>query len=155
GGERRALDGILHGRGVRRVVLRGRRADETQGLAGAGLERANALPCRASQALYVGRMANTKARRKPKARAAQAASKPAQAQAKHRLLRTVDAQRDHIRGSRPKRGLTMVVIYGDYLCPYCRRLKGVLDRLRTTLGDKLSYAYRQFPNEKAHPGAEF
>ena len=75
--------------------------------------------------------------------------------AERRLLRSVDEERDHIRGGRPGRGRAKVLIYGDYLCPYCRRLKPVLDRLRATLGERATYAYRQFPNEKAHPGAEF
>jgi Na+:H+ antiporter, NhaA family len=47
-----------------------------------------------------------------------------------------------------------VLIYGDYLCPYCRRLGQVLDRLRLTLGDRLVQVYRHYPNERAHPGAE-
>jgi NhaA family Na+:H+ antiporter len=62
---------------------------------------------------------------------------------------------DHIRGERHPRGRSQVVIYSDYLCPYCRRLVPVLERLRKALGDRLAYAYRHFPNEKAHPGAEF
>ena len=48
-----------------------------------------------------------------------------------------------------------VVLYGDYLCPYCRRLRPVLDRLRQTFGERLAYAFRHFPNERVHPGATF
>ncbi len=47
-----------------------------------------------------------------------------------------------------------VLIYGDYLCPYCRQLGQVLTRLRLTLGDRLVQVYRHYPNERAHPGAE-
>ena len=47
-----------------------------------------------------------------------------------------------------------VVAYGDFLCPYCRRLVPVLARLREALGDRLVYVFRHFPNERAHPGAE-
>jgi Na+:H+ antiporter, NhaA family len=71
-----------------------------------------------------------------------------------RLLRAIDPRRDHIRGSRGATGRITVVLYGDYLCPYCRRLREVLERLRHALSDRLSYAYRHFPNERAHPGAE-
>jgi NhaA family Na+:H+ antiporter len=46
------------------------------------------------------------------------------------------------------------VLYGDFLCPYCRRLREVLQRLRYALGERLAYTYRYFPNERAHPGAE-
>jgi NhaA family Na+:H+ antiporter len=73
-----------------------------------------------------------------------------------RLLRPVDRRRDHVRGpATAQRGQVTVVIYGDYLCPFCRRLRPVLTRLREALGDRLAYAYRQFPNERVHPGAEF
>ncbi len=75
--------------------------------------------------------------------------------AERRLLRPVDRRRDHVRGGPAQRGQATVVIYGDYLCPYCRRLRPVLARLREALGDRLAYAYRQFPNERVHPGAEF
>src|SRR5579871_3753848 len=77
-----------------------------------------------------------------------------------RLLKPIDRRRDHLRGGPPKpargrqRG-AVVLIYGDYLCPYCRRLRLVLERLRKAMGERLTYAYRQFPNERVHPGAEF
>ena len=76
--------------------------------------------------------------------------------AERRLLRPVDRRRDQVRGGPAgRRRQSTVVIYGDYLCPYCRRLRPVLARLREALGDRLAYAYRQFPNERVHPGAEF
>lgn len=69
-----------------------------------------------------------------------------------RLIRQIDRRRDHARGG-TGRGVVSVLIYGDYLCPYCRRLARVLTRLRETLGERMLYVYRQFPNERAHPGA--
>ncbi|HEY2710044.1 MAG TPA: Na+/H+ antiporter NhaA [Caulobacteraceae bacterium] len=69
------------------------------------------------------------------------------------LRRAVDRKRDHVRGGGPKLTQFTVVVYSDYLCPYCRRLKDVLDRLREALGERLAYVYRHFPNERAHPGA--
>jgi NhaA family Na+:H+ antiporter len=71
-----------------------------------------------------------------------------------RLLRPVDRTRDHVRGG-TEPGAVTVLIYGDYLCPYCRRLRGVIARLRRALGERLAYVFRHFPNEHAHPGAEF
>jgi NhaA family Na+:H+ antiporter len=71
-----------------------------------------------------------------------------------RLLRPVDPERDHLRGGSGP-GAVTVLIYGDYLCPYCRRLRSVLGRLRRALGDRMAYVFRHFPNEHAHPGAEF
>ena len=76
--------------------------------------------------------------------------------ADRRLLRPVDRRRDHVRGGPAgKRGQSTVLIYSDYLCPYCRRLRPVLARLHEALGDRMAYAYRQFPNERVHPGATF
>jgi NhaA family Na+:H+ antiporter len=76
-------------------------------------------------------------------------------QSPHRLIRRLDARRDHFRGGAPAAGRSAVLVYGDYLCPYCQRLKSVVERLRKTLGDRMTYAYRHFPNERIHPGAEF
>src|SRR5439155_10828624 len=47
------------------------------------------------------------------------------------------------------------VVYSDYLCPYCRRLRPVIERLRQALGERLAYVFRHFPNERAHPGATY
>jgi NhaA family Na+:H+ antiporter len=70
-----------------------------------------------------------------------------------RLLREVDPQRDHLRG-RWTDDAVVVVGYQDFLCPYCRRLWQVFGRLRQAVGERLIFAFRHFPNEKAHPGAE-
>jgi len=72
-----------------------------------------------------------------------------------RLQRPVDLERDHVRGGRTSDRPVSVVVYGDYLCPYCRRLRQVIDRLRQALGERLAYVFRHFPNERAHPGATF
>jgi NhaA family Na+:H+ antiporter len=72
-----------------------------------------------------------------------------------RLLRVVDRQRDRIRGDGSAPGAVSLVLYGDYLCPYCRRFGQVIRRLRETLGDRFVYVFRHFPNEDAHPGAIF
>ncbi len=72
-----------------------------------------------------------------------------------RLLRDVDTARDHVRGGNAPSGVVSVVVYGDYLCPYCRRLRLVIARLRQALGERLAYVFRHYPNERAHPGAHF
>src|SRR5437588_44942 len=71
------------------------------------------------------------------------------------LRHSVNAQHDHIRGDPAAADAVTVVLYGDYLCPFCRRLRPVMRQLRDALGDRLVYVYRHFPNEKAHPGATF
>src|SRR5258705_10374590 len=73
--------------------------------------------------------------------------------ASSKLLPPIDPNRDHVRGGSAPDGIISVVVYGDYLCPYCRRLRHVLARLRQALGERLAYVFRQFPNERAHPGA--
>ena len=69
-----------------------------------------------------------------------------------RLVRAVDPQRDHLRGTLTD-GAAVVVGYQDFLCPYCRRLRAVLVDLRKALGDRVVFVFRHFPNERAHPGA--
>jgi len=66
----------------------------------------------------------------------------------------LDPNRDHLRGGTGPEGSVSLVVYGDYLCPYCRRLFVVLAELQSALGDSLSYAFRHLPNEREHPGAE-
>jgi len=72
-----------------------------------------------------------------------------------KLLHAVEPDRDHVRGADLSEGAVSIVYYGDFLCPYCRRLREVLLRLRESIGARFSYAFRHFPNERAHPGADF
>src|SRR5882672_278968 len=72
-----------------------------------------------------------------------------------RLQRKVDPRGDRIRGGSASTGVVSVVVYSDYLCPYCRRLRQVIGRLRQAMGERLAYVFRHYPNERAHPGAEF
>ncbi len=73
---------------------------------------------------------------------------------KLRLLRPIDPRRDRTRGGKARTRRVEVALYGDFLCPYCRRLRDVLQRLRQALKERLAFTYRYFPNERAHPGAE-
>lgn len=74
--------------------------------------------------------------------------------AERRLLRPIDPHRDHIRGGGVQAGRVSVLTYGDFLCPYCRRLGQVFTRLRRALGERMLYVFRHFPNERPHPGSE-
>src|SRR6185437_250221 len=69
------------------------------------------------------------------------------------LIRPIDRERDHVRGGEVPDGPLTLLVYGDFLCPYCRQLRHVLGRLRRALGEQLAYVFRHFPNERAHPGA--
>jgi len=46
-----------------------------------------------------------------------------------RLQRPIDRARDNIRGGSAASVVVSVVVYSDYLCPYCRRLRQVLAAL--------------------------
>lgn len=68
-----------------------------------------------------------------------------------RLLRPVDPDRDHVRGN-PDAPLVLVE-YGDFECPFCSRVTGMIDEVRAHFGDDLLYVWRHFPLERAHPRA--
>ena len=74
--------------------------------------------------------------------------------AERRLLRPIDRHRDHVRGGGTRSDRMTVLIYGDFLCPYCRRLRQVLLKVRRILGERMVYVFRHYPNERAHPGSE-
>ena len=64
-----------------------------------------------------------------------------------RLRRSVDLGRDHARGGAAPSGVVNVVLYGDYFCPYCRRLGHVFERLRLAMGERLRSGLEQMiPN---------
>ena len=74
--------------------------------------------------------------------------------AHRRLLWPVNRERDHVRGGNTKSDKVVVLVYGDFLCPYCRRLREVMVRVRRAFGERLVYVFRHYPNERAHPGSE-
>jgi protein-disulfide isomerase len=59
---------------------------------------------------------------------------------------------DHIQG--PADARFKLVEYGDYQCPYCGEAHEVVKQIQEELGDKLCFAYRNFPLEQIHPYAE-
>jgi hypothetical protein len=66
-----------------------------------------------------------------------------------KLRRAVNVARDHVRGG-DVAGAVTVVVYADYLCPYCRRLRRVLNRLRCVLGPRLQFlGVREGPQRSA------
>jgi protein-disulfide isomerase len=60
-------------------------------------------------------------------------------------------ERDHTVG--PDNAPLVLVEYGDYECPHCRRAHSVVKALRKALGRKLRFAYRNFPLSGIHPSA--
>jgi protein-disulfide isomerase len=62
------------------------------------------------------------------------------------------AGRDHIQG--PVDARMTLVEYGDYQCPYCGEAYPVVKAVQKQLGDRLCFAFRNFPLVNAHPHAE-
>jgi protein-disulfide isomerase len=60
--------------------------------------------------------------------------------------------RDHIQG--PTDAAIKLVEYGDYECPYCGEAYPVVKEIQRRLGDRLCFAFRNFPLTNAHPHAE-
>ena len=62
----------------------------------------------------------------------------------------LDESVDHIRGAR--RGHVLLV-YGDYECPYTRAAYRHIQRVERAIGDRFRFAYRHFPLIQLHPHA--
>src|SRR6266487_2147452 len=60
--------------------------------------------------------------------------------------------RDHIQG--PIEAPIALLEYGDYECPYCGDAHPVVKAIQERLGDRLCFAFRNFPLVNAHPHAE-
>jgi protein-disulfide isomerase len=61
------------------------------------------------------------------------------------------SERDHIRG-RVDAPLTLLE-YGDYECDYCGRAYAVVRAVREHFGERLRFAFRNFPHSSIHPHA--
>jgi protein-disulfide isomerase len=60
--------------------------------------------------------------------------------------------RDHIQG--PVDAPIQLVEYGDYECPYCGQAYPVVKAIQERLGNRLCFAFRNFPLTNMHPHAE-
>lgn len=68
------------------------------------------------------------------------------------LTPPLSTERDHVQG--PDSAPVTLVEYGDYECPYCGMAHPIVKSLQRALGDKLRFAFRNFPLNDAHPHAE-
>ncbi|HOA24848.1 MAG: Na+/H+ antiporter NhaA [Aggregatilineales bacterium] len=68
------------------------------------------------------------------------------------LIPPVDLARDHIRG--PEDAPVILVEYGDFQCPHCGAVKGILSELEERLGEHYRYVFRHFPLTDRHPHAQ-
>jgi protein-disulfide isomerase len=60
--------------------------------------------------------------------------------------------RDHIQG--PIDAPMALVEYGDYECPYCGEAHPIVKAIQKGLGNRLCFAFRNFPLTNMHPYAE-
>src|ERR1041385_9414756 len=67
-------------------------------------------------------------------------------------LNRPDPTRDHIQGS--IHAPIALVEYGDYECPYCGEAYPIVKAAQELLGDRLCFAFRNFPLVNSHPHAE-
>ena len=59
--------------------------------------------------------------------------------------------RDHIQGNI---GAPITLLeYGDYECPYCGEAYPIVKEIQERLGEKLCFAFRNFPLANSHPHA--
>lgn len=62
------------------------------------------------------------------------------------------AGRDHIQG--PIDAPITLLEYGDYECPYCGQAYPIIKAIQKRLGDRLCFAFRNFPLVNSHPHAQ-
>jgi protein-disulfide isomerase len=62
------------------------------------------------------------------------------------------AKRDHIQG--PIDAPLSLLEYGDYQCPYCGEAHPIVKAVQKRFGEKLCFAFRNFPLVNSHPYAE-
>lgn len=58
---------------------------------------------------------------------------------------------DHIQGNED--APVVLVEYGDYQCPYCRKAYPIIKQIQEELGSSLKFVFRNFPLRKVHPQA--
>lgn len=62
------------------------------------------------------------------------------------------AKRDHVQG--PIDAPFSLLEYGDYECPYCGDAHPAVKAIQRQLGNRLCFAFRNFPLVNSHPHAE-
>ena len=68
------------------------------------------------------------------------------------LALPVSSKRDHCFG--PDDATVTLLEYGDYECPYCGRSYAIIKRIQDYFGDRLRFAFRNFPLTQVQPHAQ-
>ncbi len=67
------------------------------------------------------------------------------------LVDPVSPELDHIRG--PVGAPVTLLEYGDFECPFCGTAYAVVEAVRTTMRQSLTFSFRHFPLTTVHPDA--
>jgi NhaA family Na+:H+ antiporter len=59
---------------------------------------------------------------------------------------------DHIDG--PADAPLVLIMYGDFQCPYCTAAQSIVARVRKRLDGRLRFAFRHLPLHEVHPDAQ-
>jgi protein-disulfide isomerase len=62
------------------------------------------------------------------------------------------SERDHMQGG--STASVALIEYGDYECPFCAAAHPIVKDAQERLGDRLLFAFRNFPLTEIHPHAE-
>ena len=68
------------------------------------------------------------------------------------LTMPVTEDRDHIQG--PADAPVTLLEYGDYECPYCGAAYPIIKEVQARMGERLRFAFRNFPITTSHAHAE-
>lgn len=66
------------------------------------------------------------------------------------MVDPIDDHVDHVRGAR---GGKVILVYGDFECPYTRQAYREIQTVEAQLGDRVRFAFRHFPLTEIHPHA--
>jgi protein-disulfide isomerase len=71
------------------------------------------------------------------------------AEGRQRTVEPIDEEVDHVRGPAGR----LILMYGDYECPYTRLAFREIEGLEQNLNGDIRFAYRHFPLVEIHPHA--
>lgn len=66
------------------------------------------------------------------------------------MVQPIDENVDHVRGATSGK---LILMYGDFECPYTRQAYREIQTVEARLGDGVRFAFRHFPLTEIHPHA--
>src|SRR6266550_894239 len=68
------------------------------------------------------------------------------------MLHVPVSANDHVQGD--LNSPIILLEYGDYECPHCGHAHPIVKRVQKHFGERLTFAFRNFPLNQMHPNAE-